>query len=268
MLKVLEIAEAEVGYLEKASNANLDSKTANAGSANYTKYARDLDNIPGFYNGKKNGYAWCDMFVDWCFVQAYGVAMAKKLLGQPEKSYGASCAASVNYYKAMGRYFKDPKVGDQIFFWYDGAPNHTGLVYKVDDNYVYTIEGNTSGASGVIPNGGGVCKKAYYRAYDKICGYGRPDYSLVAESATSGNTEAEEGDCMVSLFMLSKGNKGSQVKTLQATLITKWGISCGSYGADGDFGDATKNAVLAFQRRRGLEVDGIVGQQTWSALLK
>ena len=54
--KVVNIALNEVGYLEKASNSNLDSKTANAGSKNYTKYARDLDNIPNFYNGKKNGY--------------------------------------------------------------------------------------------------------------------------------------------------------------------------------------------------------------------
>lgn len=32
----------EVGYLEKKSNSNLDSKTANTGSANYTKYWRDI----------------------------------------------------------------------------------------------------------------------------------------------------------------------------------------------------------------------------------
>ena len=81
--KVLAIAKAEVGYLEKRNNSNLDSKTANAGTANYTKYARDLDAI-GFYNGRKNGYAWCDVFVDWCFVQAYGAENAKKLLCQPE----------------------------------------------------------------------------------------------------------------------------------------------------------------------------------------
>lgn len=265
MLKVLAVAESEVGYLEKASNANLDSKTGNAGSNNWTKYARDLDNIPGFYDGKKNGYAWCDMFVDWCFVKAYGVDMAKKLLCQPEKSYGASCASSVNYYKAKGQYFTSPKVGDQIFFFYNGAPNHTGLVYKVDDNYVYTIEGNTSGASGVIPNGGGVCKKTYYRSYSAICGYGRPDYSLVGESATG---TAKKDDCTVGLAMLRTGDKGGQVKTLQAALVSKWGISCGGYGVDGDFGNATKDAVIKFQRMKSLEVDGIVGSQTWAALLK
>ena len=70
---VIKIALDEVGYLEKESNKSLDSNTANAGDENYTKYARDLDKISDFYNGKKNGYAWCDVFVDWCFVQAFGV---------------------------------------------------------------------------------------------------------------------------------------------------------------------------------------------------
>ena len=54
---LINIARAEVGYLEKKSNKDLDSKTANAGSSNYTKYARDL--YPSL-----QGQAWCDMFVD------------------------------------------------------------------------------------------------------------------------------------------------------------------------------------------------------------
>ena len=36
--KVILIAKNEIGYLEKKSNSQLDSKTANAGSNNYTKY--------------------------------------------------------------------------------------------------------------------------------------------------------------------------------------------------------------------------------------
>ena len=39
---VLGIAEEEIGYLEKKNNSKLDSKTGNAGSANYTKYWRDI----------------------------------------------------------------------------------------------------------------------------------------------------------------------------------------------------------------------------------
>lgn len=179
--RVIDIALAEEGYLEKATNAQLDSKTANAGSNNYTKYARDMDAIPGFYNGKKQGVAWCDIFVDWCFVQAYGIDAGRGLLCQPLKSSGAGCKYSRNYFKAKGRLFSSPEPGDQIFFYpKDGiggsAIAHTGLVYKVDSSTVYTVEGNTSSASGVVANGGCVRKKSYKLSYNRIAGYGRPAY--------------------------------------------------------------------------------------------
>ena len=63
------------------------------------------------------------------------------------------------------------------------------------------------------------------------------------------------------------GSKGSDVKKAQQLLIAK-GYSCGTAGADGDFGAATYNAVKKFQAANGLEVDGIVGAKTWAALLK
>ena len=66
--KLLAIAAAEIGYKEKETNAQLDDKTANAGDNNWTKYARDLQKA-GYYQAGKNGYAWCVMFVDWCFLQ-------------------------------------------------------------------------------------------------------------------------------------------------------------------------------------------------------
>ena len=50
--KLIKIAEAELGYHEKASNSNLDSKTANSGNNNYQKYGRDLYKA-GYYNGNK-----------------------------------------------------------------------------------------------------------------------------------------------------------------------------------------------------------------------
>lgn len=172
---VINIALAEVGYLEKATNANLDSKTGNAGYNNYTKYARDLANA-GYYNGNKNGYAWCDVFVDWCFFRAYGKAAGQAAECQTG-NLGAGCSYSAQYYKGQGRYDKTPKVGDQIFFLDSaGDINHTGLVYAVDGSTVYTVEGNTSGASGVVANGGGVCKKSYSRGYSRIAGYGHPKY--------------------------------------------------------------------------------------------
>ena len=41
----------------------------------------------------------------------------------------------------------------------------------------------------------------------------------------------------------------------------------GSWGADGEFGEATLIALRSFQRSRGLEPDGICGQLSWNALL-
>lgn len=195
--KVIQVAEAEVGYLEKKTNASLDDKTANAGDKNYTKYARDLDAL-GFYNGKKNGVAWCDIFVDWCFVQAYGLEAALKLTCQVlgKSNCGAGCKYSRGYYQKKGRLFDAPQAGDQIFFWPKdaiGGPavQHTGLVYAVDNTYVYTIEGNTSGANGVIANGG-VCKKKYKLTYNRIAGYGRPDWGT--QSAEADTTDTAETD--------------------------------------------------------------------------
>ncbi len=186
--KVIAVAEAEVGYLEKASTADLDDKTAHAGSGNFTKYARDLDAIKGFYNGRKQGVAWCDVFVDWCFVTAYGAEEGRALLCQPLKSAGAGCRHSRDYFKAKGRLFDTPQPGDQVFFWPSdrsdpSAVQHTGLVVVVDARYVYTIEGNTSSASGVVYNGGCVARKKYALDYARLAGFGRPDYGEVQPDA-------------------------------------------------------------------------------------
>lgn len=272
--RAIAVALAEVGYLEKKSNSQLDSKTANAGSGNYTKYARDLDAITGFYNGRKNGFAWCDVFVDWVMVQAFGREAAQKLLCQPDKSLGAGCTYSANYYKAKGQFHKSsPKPGDQIFFLdSSGDVGHTGLVYKVDSLYVYTVEGNTSSQAGVIANGGGVFKKSYAINYNRIYGYGRPDYDGVlyegnGEDAPEVKPEkTNKGEFTMEMRVLKYGSKGNDVKALQILLMGN-GCPCGKWGADGDFGISTENAVKEYQRKKKLQVDGHAGPQTWKSLL-
>ena len=63
---------------------------------------------------------------------------------------------------------------------------------------------------------------------------------------------------------VSKGDKGDTVVWLQLLL--------NAHGArldtDGDFGDLTEKAVVAFQRKYGLDPDGVVGKLTWTELLK
>ncbi len=187
---VLKTAAKEVGYLEKKTNSQLDDKTANAGTGNFTKYARDFDTKwPRWYNGAKNGYAYCDVFVDWCFVTTYGYDDALRLLCQPERSLGAGCTFSLGYYKAKGKlYTKNPKPGDQIFFGSSQSDvDHTGIVEKVDANKVYTIEGNTSDM---------VARRTYSLTDSYIVGYGRPDYDPeeVVEAPVTTPTEPHTGE--------------------------------------------------------------------------
>ena len=65
---------------------------------------------------------------------------------------------------------------------------------------------------------------------------------------------------------LSVGSKGETVKALQLLLIGN-GHSCGSLGADGDFGGATCQALKDYQAKKGLTADGVCGNATWSSIL-
>lgn len=188
---VINTAKAEVGYLEKKNGDTkyLYDKTANAGTANYTKFAYEMDNkFPNFMNGKKQGVAWCAIFVTHSFIKSYGESEAHKMLYQPTKSAGAGCPYAANYYRNNNAFYSSPKPGDQIFFGKKGAETHTGIVYKVDSTKVYTIEGNTSNASGVVANGGGVAMKSYPLSYSSIVGYGRPKYDSVATPTKTTTT--------------------------------------------------------------------------------
>ncbi|MDE6281068.1 MAG: CHAP domain-containing protein [Oscillospiraceae bacterium] len=168
--RLIATAQAQDGYLGKKSNAQLDDPKANAGGR-FNKFARDLDALGDFYNGKKNGFDWCDVFADWCFVQTFGRELAQRLLCQPDKSLGAGTGYSLGYYKAKGRFFLNPQPGDQIFFGDAKSTWHTGIVTEVKGGYVHTIEGNAGSPSAVRS-----CK--YPLNYSIIKGYGRPDWSL------------------------------------------------------------------------------------------
>ena len=263
--KLIATAEAEIGYLEKKSNADLDSKTGNAGSNNYTKYNRDLKKWTGV--GYINAQ-WCQAFVDWVFIVAFGVELAKKLIGV----FTNYTPTGSNWFKKQNRYIKrgkgTPKRGDVIYFYSSakGRIGHVGIVYKVSGNTVYTIEGNTSGASSLVTNGGGVKKKSYKMSSTYIDGYGSVDYSVLGGAVPETTpvmpvaTLAKLGD-----RILKNGLTGSDVKEMQEKLISL-GYDLGSYGADGDFGDCTEMAVRAFQTAQKIDVDGEFGPQSLKAL--
>lgn len=175
---LLTTAIAEDGYCEKATNSQLNSKTENSGSNNYTKYWADLK--PSF-----QGQPWCNAYVNWVFVEVFGETVAKQLLCTTN-DWSYYTPTSAQYFKNKNRWTTTPQIGSVIYFKNSTRIYHVGLVYKIDDKYVYTIEGNTSasGTNYVQNEGGAVCKKFYTKSYSKIAGYGLPLYKdLVEENA-------------------------------------------------------------------------------------
>lgn len=264
--RVIDVAISQIGYHEKASNKDLDDFNANAGDKNYTKYARDMDALKGFYNGPKQSYAYCDVFNDWCFYTAYGRAAAQYLLCQPDNSSGAGCSFSAQYFNAAGQFFKSgPKPGDQIFFGYDwNNVYHTGLVVEVTSTRVITIEGNTSDM---------VAKRSYALNDQSIFGYGRPRWGNPTDAEAPVPETPAAPMCKPSLPELKVGSKGGYVKCLQRQLIAM-GFECGGKKdergietPDGEFGQKTKEAVQQVQKTHGLKEDGEVGEKTWPVVL-
>lgn len=191
---VIKIAMNEVGYMEKGSNSQLEDKTANIGQNNYTKY--------GILTGT-NGQAWCAAFVCWCFNQACG-GDRNKLKTVICGNMSAGCDQLMANFKKAGRFDKNPTIGDIIMFGVPGDASHTGIVVGVNGSTITTIEGNTSGGTGLEREGNGVCMKTYPTNHERILGYCHPVYegttsfagingTTVSASSTSTGTTGTTG---------------------------------------------------------------------------
>lgn len=270
---VLDLARSELGYHEKASNSQLNDKTANSGGSNWTKYARDIDALPNFYNGPKQSFPWCDLFNDWLFVKTFGEKLGREMLCQPEKSMGAGCLYSAQYYKDAGRFHRNaPQPGDQIFFSYSpGEYSHTGIVEEVTGDTVVTIEGNTSDSVG---------RRTYNIGNQSIAGYGTPKWQLaenwvVVQNGHIVNSSEWKQDEPVTIekkedhswrpgTLKAEDRYNVSVVILQG-LLTARGFPCGEI--DGYFGPLTEVAVNHAKRYYDMERDGVVDYPLWIKLL-
>ena len=221
----------------------------------------------------------------WCagFVSAVGAACGLTAYIFPE----CGCSPMISLYQAAGRWMEDdahlPQPGDVIFYdWQDsgsgdnrGQPDHVGLVYAIDGDLITVIEGNC---------GHKVATRQLQRNGRYIRGYGLPDYAAAASAINAHEDPEDEPPaeaapvsgsdmpaqvrtpCTVTLPVLRSGAEGADVIALQLLLIGR-GYGCGPWGADGDFGPVTYGAVTLFQRIHGLEVDGVVGPETWRVLI-
>ncbi|MGE4485492.1 MAG: CHAP domain-containing protein, partial [Oscillospiraceae bacterium] len=177
----LHWAYSQLGYTEKASNADLNSKgTDTEDYNNFTKYGEQYG---------KNGYEWCAMFASWCALKAE--------IPEDEIYQTSSTNAFRKWYEKQGRFQAKgsgytPNAGDIILYqWYTDAGRekgdyimdqdgtykyvgkengnyklggHTGIVIGYENGYVYTIEGN-------YDNARGVCFRRVPIGYSTISGF-------------------------------------------------------------------------------------------------
>jgi uncharacterized protein (TIGR02594 family) len=144
--RLIQVALAENGVAETGENETKYGKHMNA------------DKLP-----------WCGSFLNWCADQA-GVEVPNVV----------STKAGAEAFKKMNQWHTKPKIGDFVFFDFviddKVTINHIGLVIRVSEKQIVTIEGNTSGA-GDQRNGGEVMVKSRtLGARSFVVGYGRPGY--------------------------------------------------------------------------------------------
>lgn len=252
-------------------------------SGNQVKYNDDYygHHVKDYYDKKEDDwieYHWCAVFVWWLFTRS-GNQAAIDYIGK--KSSAESVSTFRDRFQNRKVALEDVKAGDLMILKYGGGGGHMGLVvedYDPSTGSVLTIEGNTSpqGAIGAADrNGDGVYLKRRSTLPPKgfIGGfYARPFWENVETPAIPnvgqpmGEFPLSPGWVFAKSGYQSYNGKGDgyapYVEMIQEALVSAgYNIS-----VDGAFGNNTHNALVSFQRSKGLSADGKVGRNTWNAL--
>ena len=215
-------------------NKIIELATAQLGN-NYTTYCKDMG-----YNYR---IEWCACFISW---------LAEKLGITDIIPVDMSCNSQIKKFKALGVWHTDSNIqsGDILYYDWDssGDADHVGIVISNTNGILTVIEGNKGNEPYDC-----VGKREIGCNSSLIFGYARPKYRSDGVS--------------ISFPTIRKSDIGTAVKVLQFALVA-YEYNIGKYGPDGEFGSDTENAVKRFQKNSGIEVDGIVGRDTWSKLMK
>ena len=234
--QICRLAYDQVGYKE--------------GPDNYNKYAAD-PLVTKAIGWDVQNQQWCATFAVWLFVNSFGYYQGSAMM------YGcsASCARQAGFYQTNAAFYSTPQKGDQIFFFYDGGINHTGIVVDVSGSTITTVEGNYSDS---------VCENTYFVGDSKIAGYGRPSWAVVAADDPEDPADPDDMDRAAPIVKYPDG-VGHPDNTVHAwqTFLSLWGYDLGVWGIDGEFGTTTEARTKDLQKRVGLEATGIVDEATW-----
>ena len=225
------------------------TKTAKAQIGNGgSKYRR-------WYSGTSSdcyGIEWCAVFISWLFDQIGGIN--KYII----KSDGAGSFARYGDGR-LGKWYKSgetqPQEGDIITFRWGGSytdkyhSDHVGYVYAADKNYVYTIEGNTGSSNSDTSS---VMYRYYSLTNGVINGYYRPYYIKKEDKSMN----------------FKKGDASDGVLAYKSLLMYAYALGLINTKVDdtNGFGEGTYKATIELQKKYKLEVDGIAGKNTITAL--
>jgi len=209
---------------------------------------------------------WCAAFVVACFAKA-GLSGIIPCV--------ASCDQMISCFKKWGRYGTPSNVtvsrGSILFYdWNnDGGSDHVGIVANNNMGILQVVEGNKSDAVGYRT----------IRISDPcIVGVGMPNYAIEESQSTDQPAitpinqytdwymmfSYTDRKTIYGLPLLQRGSRGVYVRILQ--LLLRY-MGAMEISIDGDFGNETHDAVIKWQNMHNLEIDGVVGRQTWASML-
>lgn len=248
---VIAVAKAEVGYREGYSDGHWN---------NDQKYSEQVAGLEW-----SDYQAWCQTFQSWVFQQAGAKDLAPVT---------ASCWTAVQWFKSRGRFSEYPAVGAQVFFGSGGA-SHVGLVYAYDDDWAYTIEGNTNDSGS--PEGNGVYLRKRARRDSYLYGYGYPAYDggiKSADPAWQGQNPAPapeptpEYAAFPGSAYFHSGRSSSLITRMGERLVAE-GCSAYRIGPSPEWSESDRLSYQKWQRKcgyRGSDADGIPGKASWDKL--
>lgn len=175
------------------------------GENNWNKYAA-MPEIIQLYGRQLQNEPWCDVFTDAAFVSCFGLEQGAAMTYQCIGGGSALCRDSARYFAENGAWRKSPEPGDVVFFIYDGAINHMGIVTGVSGGSVFTVEGNTADM---------VAERCYSIHDPIIAGYGRPKWEIVSDGEDTQPAEQQKGEKDMQGVDISSYQKGLTIQQLR-----------------------------------------------------
>ena len=205
----------------------------------------------------------------WCagFVSAVAIKLCLTDIMPTEVGVGDM----IDLYRRLGRWKEQdsyvPSPGDVIMYaWGDSGAgdcasgaSHVGIVVSCDGKTITVIEGNYHNAVGyreIAVNG------RYIR------GFGLPDYASKATETDTPAPAEKEATINMELRMLKKGMRGNDVRAAMLLMKDKGYYPDAIPATDKLFGPKMDAGVRKMQKEHNLGVDGIIGKNSWTYLLK